>query len=311
MALCHLFKCTSCKAELVGPMAEPGKPGPPLGKRFSYGSPVSCVNTSACRFGKPVIEYAGTGDRIPPAPKPGAPLAVGATVPQKWVPDGEGGYTASAQYSNLPAVPQAALIVELEALFNLHKIQLLGAVYDRFDTYADQLDQAIAPGPAPAEKVLTLPLVLSRLDSVMAAFGAAAVEWNVSVIDRNLVDDANNRQSANLTLPKKITSNGATFRFHLEALNDLINPRGGHALLPADYGAAIPKAIALSAANVAGNDVQGPTHAYYFWSASQNRGINVVLKRNTSEVLTVYYRAAVAAWWAGALTPQMRLDRTV
>ena len=311
MAMCHLFKCTSCKAELVGPMVEPGKPGPALGKRFSYGSPVGCRGTGACAIGKPVIEYAGTGDRIPPAPKPGVPLAVGANVPQKWVPDGDGGYTASAQYSNLPAVPQAALISELEAVFKLHKIQLLGAVFDRFDTYGDQLDQAITPGLAPAEKVLTLPLVLARLDAVMAAFGVNAVEWNVSVIDRNLVDEYNNRQSANLTLPKKITCGGTPFRFHLEALNDLINPRGGHAVLPADYGKAIPKAIALSAANVAGEDAHGPIHAYYFWSAGQNRGINVVLKRNTSEVLTVYYRTAVAVWWAGALSAQMRLDRTL
>jgi hypothetical protein len=306
MTMCHLFKCSKCGTELVGPIVEIGKSLPANGSKYRYGSPVGCTASGACVVSKPQVEYAGTGDRIPPAPKLAVPAAPGPKVPQKWVPDGANGYTASALYSHLPVVPQAALIQALGVLFEQHQIPLLGAVFDRFDVYADQQDEAIAAGPKPAEKFLTVPLVLARLDGVMEACGAAAVEWNVSVIDRNL--DGN---SANLTLPHKITVGGATYRFHPEALNDLVNPRGGHAVLPANYGAAIAKAIALSVADTPGEDVQGPNHAYYFWSAGQNRGINVVLKRDTRQILTVYYRTAVAVWWRGQLAPQLRLDRTV
>jgi hypothetical protein len=254
------------------------------------------------------MEYTGTGDRIPNAPP--LPQAQGKALPQKWVPAAEGVYTAAQLYSHIPAIPQATLIGQLEALFTQHEIPLLGAVFDRFDAdnYADQLDQPIAldaHDPDDDVKHLTLPMVLHRLNAVMENRGGATIEWGVSTIDRNL-----NGQGAQLTLPSRITTANGNCRFHMEVLNDLVNPRGGHGVLPEAYFPAISKAIALSAAGTAGQTSQGPNEAYYFWSATRNRGINVVVK-SRNQILTVYYCNAVAAWWNGGLSAQLRLERTV
>jgi hypothetical protein len=149
--------------------------------------------------------------------------------------------------------------------------------------------------------------VLTRLNEVLKHIDGKKITWAKSVIDRRQFEPG-----CSLTLPLRLTHAGTTYYFHLEVLNDLVNPRQGHAVLPDVYFKAICKAIELASAGTDGDVSRGSDNAYYFWSAAKNRGINVVLKRDTKRILTVYYCNAVAAWWAQqTLSAQLRVERTL
>lgn len=293
-----MFKCAGagCKEAFKGPEVKPGGPNPKVGDKFNAVPGVACSN----KWHKGVF-YTGT-ENLPPDPPPQAG-AKPKPLPTVWVPDGGGGYAAELKYPNIPAAAQEQLIDTLGPILGDAdaRVPLLGATTDRFDDYADVEDDPIKPGPKAAEKFLTLAIVLGRLDAVAEAFGPMDL-WKQARIDRNL-----NGLSADLMLPSG--TNG--FRFHLELLNDLVNPRGGHSVPAATYAAAITKSIALRAANAACQDQRGDSYGYFFYSTASNRGLKVV-HQGAARVLTCYFSGAATAWWARPNLPaQVRLERTI
>lgn len=305
MAQVHLFECTKCKKELVGPLVVPGEAVRKPGSIYKSGVPVSCQGM--CKILSSNTIYKGVGDRIPNAPVPGK-LVAAPTIPMKWTQaSADAPYVRMALFDAIPAVPQAALIAELDKFFEDNTVPLLSAFSDRFDTYRDPLDAAIKAGATPAEKHLTTTIVLTRLNAILKHVNIKNIAWAPSVIDRPQF-----APGCALTLPFRLTHAGTNYQFHPEVLNDLVNPREGHALLPDEYFKAICKAIELAKANVAGETSRGPNHGYYFWSSAANHGVNVVLKRDTREILTVYYCRAATTWWNQRTLPApVRLERTL
>jgi hypothetical protein len=306
VAQVHLFQCTKCNGELVGPLVVPGERVPQVGTLCNSGKPVTCKGL--CKILSAKTRYLGVGDRIPNAPalSPGKPAA--PKIPMKWEqasPDGP--YVRSALFDAIPAVPQAALIAELDKFFEENQVPLLSAFSDRFDTYADPLDSGIRAGAKAAEKHLTTTMVLTRLNAVLKHIDGKQIAWGPTMIDRPQF-----APGCALTLPFRLTHANTIYQFHDEVLNDLVNPREGHAIVAEEYFKAICKAIELARANVTGQTSRGPNHGYYFWSSAAKRGINVVLKRDTREILTIYYCGAANAWWnLRTLSADLRLERTL
>jgi hypothetical protein len=294
----YMFKCAGCQKEVTGPevpTVETG--GPVVGYSYKKRDGLECPNPWHNDF-----VYTGKQNRPPKAPAI-KPVAVNpnASLPKAWVSDGEGGFTKSLKYPNIPAAAQKSLIAELEEKLGgpKKKIPLLGASFDRFDSYGDVEDVAIKD-VGTAEKWLTLPLVLDRLDKVSRQLGGSEL-WNLAKLDRNF-----DGQALDLMLPSRVDG----YRFHLELLNDIVNPRGGHSVAADTFAQAIKKAIALRKANVPGNDNRGPNRSYYFISTKSKRGVNVVLK-GTTDVLTVFYSGAATRWSTTTLSAELRLERTV
>lgn len=310
MAQVHLFQCTKCNSELVGPLVVPGERVPKVGTLCSSGNPVTCKGL--CKILSAKTRYLGVGDRIPNAPPltPGKPAA--PKIPMKWEqasPDGP--YVRSALFDAIPAVHQAALIAELDKFFEENTVPLLSAFSDRFDTYADPLDTPIREGAEKhgrkPEKHLTTTMVLTRLNAILKHISDKQIAWGPTMIDRSQF-----APGCALTLPFRLTHANTVYQFHEEVLNDLVNPREGHAIVPDEYFKAICKAIELAKAGVAGQTSRGPNHGYYFWSSAAKRGINVVLKRDTREILTMYYCGAANTWWnLRTLSAELRLERTL
>ncbi|TQK08263.1 hypothetical protein [Herbaspirillum sp. SJZ107] len=293
-----IFQCVACNAVVVGPEAPPpGKPGPEPGKSYAKRPGLACpTNLWHASF-----KFTGTETRPPKAPPMAAPGVKQMPLPSKWEADGDGKFVKTLRYADIPEAAQRSLIAELEPTLgdSENRIPLLGASFDRFDRYGDADDVAIANLDT-AEKWLTLPLVLGRLQDVSKAFGGFGL-WKLARLDRNFGGAA-----LNLMLPSG--TGGATF--HLELLNDLVNPRGGHSVAAETYAQAITKAVALRAANQPGNDTRGPNRSYYFISSQAKRGVNVVMN-GEKIVLTVFYSSAATAWSTRPMTPEMKAERTI
>jgi hypothetical protein len=301
MTLYHTFKCSVCQAEIRGPVVSPGDPVRQPGAVFTAVPGVACPQRKV-RHAWTQETYVYVG-RIP-APPAAMPAAAAPALPTRWVPAEDGGYAVELKYSHIPALVQRQLITALGPVLSGNpKVPLLGAIADRFQTerYADVEDAPIAALPG-AEQHLTLPLVLARLDALADALGLGAGDWQQVRIDRQLAG-----QSADLQLPH--AAHG--FRFHREALNDMVNPRGGHAVHPPTYADAVAKAIQLRQAGTAADSPGQVTQGYYFYSTVSHRGLNVVLNTDQMAIQTVYYCGAATAWWARAMSNATRLARTV
>lgn len=293
-----IFRCVACNSKVVGPEAPaPGMPGPDPGKNYGKDRGLACPKNSWHAS----FKFAGTETRPPNAPPMAVPGVNQIPLPSKWEPDGDGKFVKTLRYADIPESAQRSLIAELETVLGgiANGIPLLGASFDRFDSYADVDDEAIV-NLKPAEKRLTIPLVLGRLQDVSKAFGGLGL-WKLVRLDRNF-DGA----ALNLMLPSGI--GGA--KFHQELLNDLVNPRGGHCVAALTYAQAITKAVALRAANEPGNDTRDLNRSYYFISSQAKRGVNVVMKGEKS-VLTVFYSSAATAWSTAPMTPEMKAERTI
>ena len=295
----HVFKCNVCGAVAWGPEVAPNSPNSAqVGAVFEGKGSLAMLVCAGNAWHKKFV-YTGRAFRPPQAPAlPSA--AVGPTLSKKWILAEDGSYSSELKYPNIPAAAQVNLKDVLGPLLaGKPGISLLGASYDRFDSYGDVEDVAIRSGGT-AEKILTLPLVLDRLNKVAAELASTDL-WKQATIDRQL-----GGASASLMLPAGVDG----YRFHLELLNDLVNPRGGHSVAADTYAQAIKKAIALSKANHAGESSRDASRGYYFYSTRSNRGLNVVV-RSSLFVLTVYYSSAATAWWTGNLAQALRTERTV
>ncbi|MCV2369051.1 hypothetical protein [Roseateles oligotrophus] len=293
-----MFKCATCNTVATGPEAPPlDSDGPTVGTSYGKRPGLACP-TSTWHAN---LIYTGKEMRPPKAPPmtPKGPPEV--LLPSAWTEVGDGKFVKTLKYPNIPEAAQISLIAALEiALGDAdNRVSLLGASFDRFDNYGDVEDVAIKD-LASAEKWLTIPLVLNRLQSVAKALGGTDL-WKLAHLDRNF-----DGKALDLMLPSGVDG----CRFHLELLNDLVNPRGGHSVAADTYAQAIKKAIVLRRANTAGNDERGPNRSYYFISTQSRRGLNVVMNGAT-QVLTVYYSGAATAWSTRAMTDELRAERTV
>ncbi len=294
-----MFSCKSCKQSIKGPAVRPNETNNPTeGAVFGAGKVpgVACKNIWHKEF-----VYVGRAELPPdPPPLPGTKPAQ-PVLPTTWALQEDGSYTAQRKYPNIPDTAQTALIAALDPILGDvdNRVPLLGASYDRFDDYADVEDDA-ATGLDTAEKWLTTPLVLDRLNKVAGELAPMDL-WKQALVNQQL-----GGQSAQLMLPSGVDG----YKFHAELLRDMVNPRGGHSVAADTYAQAIKKAIALRKANTAGNSVQGSKRSYYFYSTRSKRGIAAVIT-NDAYVLTVYYAGAATRWWNDPLTPQLRLERTI
>ncbi len=292
-----MFKCKTCNAVVAGPEAPAlDKDCPTVGTSYAKRPGLACTNTWHANF-----VYTGKEMRAPKAPVftpsgPAKPL-----LPSKWTEVSEGKFEKELRYPHIPEAAQLSLIAALTTALGDadDRIPLLGASFDRFDSYGDVEDVAVK-GLDSAEKWLTLPLVLDRLNQVAREFGGTDL-WQLARLDRNF-----DGKALNLMLP----SGKSGCKFHLELLNDLVNPRGGHSVAADSYAQAVMKAIALRGANTAGNDSRGPNRSYYFYSTRSKRGLNVVMN-GTTHVLTVFYSSAATAWASRPMTAELRAERTV
>ncbi len=293
----YLFKCKTCmSAEIVGPEVEPTR-------KLTLNAPFDAVPGVQCKtnmWHKGVV-YVGTRFFPPKAPPLGPKAAPsGPPLPTVWVMGDAGRYVSQKKYASIPDVAQQALINELEPLLSKpdDRVMLLGASVDRFSDYDDVEDVPIEYDDK-AEQWLTVPLVLDRLNRVAASLGNIGL-WKPAQIDRNLGD-----KSAFLTLPAGVDG----YKFHLELLNDLVNPRGGHAVAADTFAAAVKKGVALGKANEAADDTRDNSRAYYFYSTRSKRGVTVVLRGTM--VLSVYYSNAATQMFAHGVPKPKREARTV